>query len=229
MNEILDQDKSGALSNEELNERLRKLESRISRLEVHVDRGGYISQPLAGEQESASTRVIASDDEVILAGDAAIESNVLEYGLAGFGSIILIFGLIFLMIFLQKNLTGLQSGFIGYVAVAGIFFFARSFRNSFYYLSYMFSVSGHLLVYYVTLRLHFFTNQPALSSEGIALSLLIIAVASQVYFGIKRKSEFYAGLGIVLLQLTGIIADNTHTTLAIAVLTAVVSMFLLIR
>jgi hypothetical protein len=229
MNATLDNGNPGRINLEELNEKIRLLESRISRLELHVDKGGYISSPVNGEQKFASTKVIASDDEVILVGDAAIESNVLEYGLAGFGSIILIFGLIFLMIFLQKNLTGIVSGLIGYGAVAGVFLFAYYFRKSFYYLSYMFNVSGHLLAYYVTLRLHFFTPQPAISSEGMALILLLIVVAGQIYFGVKRNSEFLAALGIILLLLTGIFADKTHLTLPVAVLTGIVAMFLFIK
>ena len=229
MNETLDIDNSGSFNYEELNEKLRQIESRISSLEQRTAKSNYLSTQLAQEYETASTRVIDSDDEGALIGDAAIESSVLEYGLAGFGSVILIFGLIFLMIFLQKNLTGIVSGLIGYGAVAGVFLFAFFFRNSFYYLSYMFNVSGHLLVYYVTLRLHFFTSHPALTAESITIFLLLIAVSSQIYFAIKRKSEFLATLGIILLLLTGLFADKTHLTLPLAVLTAIVSVFLLIR
>ncbi len=229
MNATSDNEKSGTLNLDELNEKVRLLESRISRLEFHVDRGGYISNPADTEQQFASTRVLESDDEVIHIGDAAIESNVLEYGLAGFGSIILIFGLVFLMIFLQKNLGGVVSGLIAYSAVAGVFLVAYFFRKSFYYLSYVFNVSGHLLVYYVTLRLHFFTDQPALTSEGIAIFLLLVAVAGQIYFGIKRNSEFLAALGIILLLLTGIFADKTHLTLPLSVLTGIAAMYLFIK
>jgi hypothetical protein len=229
MNEPLANANSETSDSEELNERIRRLETRISRLESQVDRGQYIPASPGYSQESSSTRVIESDDEDIHVEDAAIESNVLEYGLAGFGSIILIFGLIFLMIFLQKNLTGLLSGLIGYMAVTGVFLFAYYFRNSFYYLSYMFNISGHLLAYYVTLRLHFFSSQPALHSENIALGLLLIIVAGQIYFGIKRKSEFLGGLGIILLLLTGLFADKTHLTLPLGVMTAIVSIYLLMR
>jgi len=229
MNTTSDNGKSGAVNLEELNEKVRQLESRLSRLEFHVDRGGFISAPSGDSQHSASTRVIDSDDEVIHIGDAAIESNVLEYGLAGFGSIILIFGLVFLMIFLQKNLSGIVSGLIAYGAVASVFLVAYFFRNSFYYLSYMFNVSGHLLAYYVTLRLHFFTASPAIPSEEVTLILMLIAVGSQIYFGIRRNSEFLAALGIILLLLTGIFADNTLLMLPIAVLTGLVAMYLFIK
>ena len=229
MNTTSENGKSGSVNLDEINEKLRLLESRLSRLEFHVDRGGYISNPADAEQQSASTRVFESDDEVIHVGDAEIESNVLEYGLAGFGSIILIFGLVFLMIFLQKNLSGIVSGLIGYGAVSSVFLVAYFFRNSFYYLSYMFNVSGHLLAYYVTLRLHFFTPLPAIPSEEVTLILMLIAVGSQVYYGIRRKSEFLAALGIILLLLTGIFADKTHLMLPIAVLTSLVAMYLFVK
>lgn len=230
MNEALDNGKSpGTFNLEELNVRIQKLESRISRLEFRVDNAGYTNKSPVHEQESVSTRVLDSDDELILAGDAAIESNVLEYGLAGFGSIILNFGLIFLMIFLQKNLSGVISGLIGYGAVGGVFLFAYFFRNSFYSLSYLFNISAHLLAYYVTLRLHFFSPQPALTNEGAAIVLLLITVGGQMYFAIKRKSEFLAAIGIILILLTGLFADKTHITLSLATLTAIISMFLLIQ
>ena len=85
-----------------------------------------------------------------------IESHIFEYGLAWFGSLVLLFGIIFLSNFAKNYMNGVLSSLVGYGAVAGVFFLAWYLRNSFSHLSFMLNLSSHLLVYYITMRLYFF-------------------------------------------------------------------------
>ena len=87
----------------------------------------------------------------------ATESIIGEYGLAWIGSIVLVLGIAFLMVYSQNRGFSILSSSIGFGAVAIIFIGAYKFRKSFSYLSLMLYISGFILVYYTVLKLYFFT------------------------------------------------------------------------
>jgi len=161
--------------------------------------------------------------------EVVIESKIVEYGLAWLGSIVLLFGIVFLMSFTKNHLNGITSSLIAYTAVAGVFFLGWYLRHSFPHLSYMLKISGHLLVYYITLRFYFFSSPPIIPLKGVVILLMLIAIGFQIYFAIRTKSELLGAIAIILTLSTAMVSDQTHITLPLVTLGSITSLFLFIR
>ncbi|GEM_PF-4801175 len=85
---------------------------------------------------------------------------------------------------------------------------------------------GLLLLYYATLRLHFFTEHPLLTNKPVALILLLAIVAGHFYFASQRRSEFLTGMAVFLGNVTALAGDTTHLTLPLVAITAAVAVYL---
>jgi hypothetical protein len=84
-----------------------------------------------------------------------------------------------------------------------------------------------LLFYYITLRLHFFTDQPLIQQKGIGLLSLFILIGVQFLIAVRRKSEFQASIAVILCVSTAIFSDSIYTTLSIITLTSIIALILL--
>jgi hypothetical protein len=219
-------DQSAGIS--ELLDKVNLLEKRIDKIEGQLEmavQGMAPAQPARYQPKQSDYQ----EQQEALIDKGLIESNIFEYGLAWFGSLVLLFGIAFLSNFARNYLNGPLASLVGYGAVAGVFFLAWYLRNSFVHLSFMLNLSAHLLVYYITLRLFFFIDHPVIPVKSIVLALLVGAIGVQCYFAIRRNSELMAVIAMILSLATGLFADTTWLSLPLIILTAACSMFLMIR
>jgi hypothetical protein len=175
------------------------------------------------------TSTVSEDDELIPVDKGLIESNIFEYGLAWFGSLVLLFGIVFLSNFAKNYMNGPLASLVGFAAVAGVFFLAWYLRNSYAHLSFLLNLSAHLLVYYITLRLYFFTDIAVIPVKGVVIGLLLGVTGVQFYFAIRRKSELLAAIAILLSLATALFADAALVSLPLVILSAAFSFFLFVR
>ena len=154
------------------------------------------------------------------------ESKIVEYGLAWLGSIVFLFGIIFLMTYTESLGYVISSRAIAYLATIMLLGLAYYLRNSFPILVHVLNICGMLLFYYITLKLHFFTEQPLIQQKSIGLLLLFIIIGGQFLITIRRKSEFQGGIAVILCISTAIFSDSTYTTLSIITLTSMVALIL---
>ena len=159
----------------------------------------------------------------------ATESKIVEYGLAWLGSIVFLFGIIFLMTYTESLGYVVSSRGIAYLATILLVALAYYLRNSFPILVYVLNICGILLFYYITLRLHFFSDQPLIQQKSIGLLLLFILIGVQFLIGVRRKSEFQASIAVMLCGMTAIFSDSTYTTLFITALTSIIALLLFYR
>ena len=110
-----------------------------------------------------------------------MESKIGEFGLGWLGSIVLLFGLAFVTQYIQSSGQPLFSTIFGYVASILVFVIAHFIKKSISSLSSKFNIIGYVLLFYVTLRLHFFTDFPLISEPFIPLILLVIISIVQFY------------------------------------------------
>jgi hypothetical protein len=210
----------------ELLDKVNSLELRISKIEGQFEttvRASVRPDRLYNEQP------VGGYDEEVVVDKGLIESNIFEYGLAWFGSLVLLFGIVFLSNFAKNYMNGPLASLVGYAAVAGVFFLAWYLRNSYAHLSFMLNLSAHLLVYYITLRLYFFTDIPVIPVKGVVIVLLLAVTVIQCYFAIRRNSELLAAITMLLFLATALFADASLVSLPLIILTAAFSFFLLIR
>jgi len=212
----------------ELIEKVNSLELRLGKveekIEVSVQGLGSVHRNRYQPEQADTT-----GDEELIMDKSMIESNIFEYGLAWFGSLVLLFGIAFLSNFARNYLNGPLASLVGYGAVAGIFFLAWNLRNSFTHLSFMLNLSAHLLVYYFTLRLFFFIDHPVIPARGVVLFLLISVICIQYFFAVRQNSELLAVIAMLLTLATALFADVTQVTLPLIVISALLSVFLFIR
>ena len=217
---MLDTESTESKGFEQLSERIAGLERRLSVLEDKVTAGSF-SQEFIDIRDKGM-----SGGETVSVDDSLIESNILEFGLSWVGCIVLLFGIGFLMMFIQKQTNAYFSSLIGYIAVAGVYSLSRYLKESHGHLSFMLNIGTHLLLYYVTFRLFFFTIPPVIPVKEIVVALLLIAAGFQVYRSIRLKSELIAALAVILLLLTAAFCDKTHETLPLLTVSAAISFWL---
>ena len=132
------------------------------------------------------------------------ESTIVEYGLAWLGSIVFIFGIVFLLSYLDSLGFFITSKIISYLSAFTLIAFSYYYRESFPILGKIVNFCAPLLLFYITVRLHFFTEQPLISQKWIGLLLLMMLTGLQVYFAYRKNSESLAVIAITLSIATAI-------------------------
>ena len=154
------------------------------------------------------------------------ESKIVEYGLAWLGSIIFSLGIIFLMSYIESSGYLISSKAIAYCSTFILIAFSYFSRNSFPILANVLNICSPLLLYYITVRLHFFSEQPLISQKGIAIFLLFVLIGIQLYNAIRKNSEFLGTIAITLCVTTAIFSDSTYITFVILTITALSALIL---
>lgn len=213
--------KNDELTKSDVSLRLAELENRVLRLEkeLHIE---Y-------HDEEQYSDVEPGDGYRKLSDNIAIESVIGESVLAWLGNIVLFFGLTFLIQYIQDSGYQVAASIFGFIAVAGIFILAHFLKNSHPKMASIFNLNAYLLLFYVTLRLHFYSVDPIVSSKAIGLFLLTLVAVVQLSFSVKWRSILQAGTALVLLSITAVVGDTTHFMLPMATIIAAVSVVLLYR
>jgi hypothetical protein len=190
-------------SNEQLLDYIRTLESRIARVESHLELASQEEQ----EPESAPT-VAAEDDE-----ELELELGQNWFAKAGIVGVAL--GIAFLLTLPYTDIPSYLPSLFGYILVGGIFFLSHYWKESFQQVSRYLLGGGLLLLYFTTLRLSHFTPAPALSNTVIELALLLIVVSGNLVVAYRRQSMYLAGFSLTLGFLTALIGGHTYFVLAV--------------
>jgi hypothetical protein len=214
-------EKQNQISLEEMMEKLNSFGDRLNRIESTLrirEKSGTLSEVINYNEDESDT-----EDELT---NPLSESKVFEYGLAWLGSAVLLLGMIFMMSLVTNLFGGLSSCFLGLAAAALTHALAGYLKKTFSYMAFMFSVSGHLLLYYSLMKLHFFAASPVIGNMWVVLSLMIAAIGVMFYLAVKTNSELMAVFAYLLLIITAIVSDNTNFTFSILVLGAATSIYL---
>jgi hypothetical protein len=203
---------------EKIGRRLNSIELRLNRLESALTIADKENSYRSDEQIQALDPSLNS--ETSGEEEKGLESRIGRFGLAWLGNIVLLFGITFLAQYLMNLGHRFFSIFLGYIAGAAIFFLANYLKKTNGHLAFMFKMNAQILIFYVTLRLHFFTTSPVLSNKTISVILLLLLVAFQAYLSISTKSQAFAALSVIFALITAIISDATHFMLPFVTLTA---------
>ena len=207
-----------------ISERLALLEERLSSLENKVSSGSRQQQFIESIENGG-----ISGGETVAVDETTIESNILEYGLSWVGIVVLMFGIGFLMMFIRKQTNVYITSLTGYLAVGLVYTLSRYLKNTHEHLAYMLNIGTHLLLYYVTMRLYFFSSPPAIPIKEVVVMLLLAVIAFQLYRSVKLNSELVAAIAIFLVQATSAFCDTTHESLPLLTLAAATSLWFFYR
>ncbi|HEX7493626.1 MAG TPA: hypothetical protein VF346_05355 [Bacteroidales bacterium] len=207
--------------------RLKSLETRLARLESvlvipereNTDYSDEQAQPLEVSLNSERTDV----------EEKGLESQIGQFGLAWLGNIVLLFGIIFLTQYLMIQGFRFPSLILGYIAALSIFFLSTYLKKTNGPLSFMFKMNAQVLLYYLTLRLHFFSAAPIIVNNTIAVMLLLFLIAFQAYLSIRDKSQAFATLFVIFALTTGVVCDTAALILPLISLAAAGSVYYFYR
>ena len=154
----------------------------------------------------------------------SIEYGVGEYGMAWIGNIVLFFGFIFLVNYLQNTGSALIAAVVSFSSVALIYLSSYFTRKSLSVLSKLLVFNGHFLLYFFTLRLHFFQQDPLLHNKTIDFILLIIISMAYLYLAFRNQSQLLAIIALFMLLASGVLYNVVGIMSAIAAVTAIISL-----
>ncbi len=161
--------------------------------------------------------------------EGSIESRVGEYGMAWLGNIVLLFGVTFLVQYLQNRGYSVFSFLTGFISIAAIFIAAHYSRKSLAYLSRLFSYNGYLLLFYFSVHLHFFESNPIIRSEIAGLILIFMVPIVLFIIAFRRKSQLMLFMAMVMFLISGIISNSTTIMAVFTAAVAIVSAYLFYR
>ncbi len=197
---------------------LKSVELRLSKLESALNitdsESIYISEKHQETVDPILNGVILNDEE------KGIESRIGRFGLAWLGNIVLLFGITFLTQYMMNLGYRFFSFLIGYIASASIFLLADYIKKANVHLAFIFRINALVLLFYFTVRLHFFSFSPIIPGKIISIFMLLILVALQVYLSIRNESQPFAALAVFFALATAILGDTTNLTLPIVMITA---------
>lgn len=161
----MNEEESDLLEVKKLNEKFLSLGNRLSQVEEYINKfkSKYIQIPVSGYKKPEED----IEFQFLFKPKGSIEYGFGEYGMAWLGNIVLLIGIAFLFQYLHKSGNVIFSVIAGYAGVATIFSGSYITRKSYSYLSKLFYYNGHLLLFYLTLHLHFSQENPLINDFNI--------------------------------------------------------------
>ena len=134
-----------------------------------------------------------------------------EYWLARVGVLALSVKLAFLVAYPFAGLPALASCFIGCAAAAVFFAMSHRWRSALPDTSHILFGGALFLLYFATLRLHFFSEHPVVAGPavGLALMVLVLVLGAEFLLVVRRSSELMTCLVLCLGLVTGLISDSS--------------------
>lgn len=203
-----------------LNERITALESSLKQLK---------------DQNVSTSQIISSQDDLEydiklpFQSEGSIEFRVGEYGMAWLGNIVLLFGVTFLVQYLQNRGYTVFSFLTGFISIAAIYITAYLTRKSFAYLSRLFFYNGHLLLFYFSIHLHFFEKSPLIQNETLGIIITLMVSVVLFFIAFRRKSQLMLAMVLTMILIIGIISNSTEIMAVLTTFVAMLSAFLLYR
>lgn len=208
----------------EIRHELDELKARMARLESSLE--GSKREIIRQTGSDAGPDDDGFELKLLSGSEKSIEFRMGEYGMAWLGNVVLLFGITFLVQYLQNSGQQLLSLCCGFLAVAGIYASAWFTRKAFAYLSRLLAYNAHILLYYMVLLLHFSHGQPPISSTFLGIILLALVPSFLFCKAFIQKSQLLAGITLIMFLATGILGGSVGLVAGFAALSTILVMFL---
>ena len=211
-------------SNYELLDKIQQLEKRVSILEGETQSSRLVEfkrRPVSKEDASVSESPISSQSHK----NDRLESKLGEYGMAWLGNIVLLFGILFLIQFLHRSDRQVLSVVFGFVSVGGIYLVGFYTKRSIPYMSQLFKYNGHILLYFISMRIHILPGSQITENAFIGYGIVLLVIIALIYLGFKNKSQVLTVIVWIMAVVTAIASNSTHLMLALMVGVVMTSIF----
>lgn len=213
---------------EGLRRALQEMEWRLRRVELSLR-----LPPLneASRSQAADSTGEGDGSSGIRAAHAgALEFQIGEFWLGQVGLVALLLGIAF---FISTSFgaafpPALQI-FVGFLAAGGLFALSRHWGGAYPFTSRIFFAGSLILLYFSTLRLHFFTAVPLIPDKAVGLALLTLVLGFLLYVAVARRAEHLVVIALLLGFATSLCSDTGHFALALTAVTAAAAVYLQLR
>ncbi len=207
-------------------EMLRRLDQRIRRVEAHLGLSpAGPSESTDGSATTSSHLYQASEYEV----SPGLESRLGELGMSYAGGAILLLGITFLMAHTRGLGHPAIAAALGYLAAGFFYLIARVTRERAAVLSGTMIGASLILLYYSTLRLHYFVPEPLVVNAAVVLVALALVVSLNYCVAWRRNSESIALLATLMALALGLFVNTPRLGLPIFVIVAAIVVQLALR
>ena len=195
---------------------LNTLETRIARIEDHLDidsvESGFKLPPIVPPNISERA--------------SKLEDQISQFWLAKVGIIILCIGIAYLLSFPYKNMPSGIISLGGYIFTGILFWLANYWKNTRELISKYIFGSSLVLIYFITLRLHFFGTDPIVKNEWIEVLLLLLVSANHLVIAYRKQSVYLSAVGVTLGFLTALLSSSDFSVFVILSLISLFVVFL---
>ena len=182
---------------------LENIESRISQLEARLD-----IDTQSSENENKLSPVFSNSISV---NTDSLENQIGQFWFAKVGTVILSIGIIFLLTFPYQNLPPALPGIAGFIFAGVLFLLSHYWRNSLKFLSQYIFGGALLLLFFSTLRMHYFGKNSAIENNSLEMTFLVFVTTLHLIISYKRKSAYLTALGITFGAVTALIGNNFYS------------------
>lgn len=192
---------------DQLKQRIEELEKRMTRMEEEAAAPAFERTGLFRVQQSQGRE---PDPKVEQSEGDSMESRVGEYGMAWMGNVVLLFGILFLSQYLQKNNQEIISLVFGFVSVTLVYLMGHFTRNSLPYMSRLFNYNGHLLLYIQAMRICLFPGSQLIENPILGQAIVLVVLISLIYLAYRKNSQVLAIIVWLMMVITAITVGTTH-------------------
>ncbi len=197
---------------------LKNLEARIARIEEEL--GIESSGKKEPEEPKILKRISESETE------ESLEFHIGQYWFAKFGIVVLAIGIAFLLTFPYKNLPPALPSIFGYFLVAAIFGLSYLLRKSYNLISRYMVGGAMVLLFFTTMRLHYFGNGSLIAGQALENVLLFAVVFINLFISIRRGSIYLAGVSLTLGYIAAIISGSAYFQFSMVVVLGIITVLL---
>ena len=195
-----------------LSSRIKDLENRLIKIEKAFARPG--EREIVRDHTTTESHEI-TDSQTSYGQHESVESRIGEYGMAWLGNIVLLFGILFLTQFLQKNGQEVFSVLLGLISVAGIYVAGRYSKKALPYMSRLFTYNGHIMLFILSMRIYLFQGSRIIENTWVGHGVVLLVVVTLIFLAFRNKSQVLAVLVWIMAVITALYSNSTHMMLLI--------------
>ncbi len=137
--------------------------------------------------------------------------------MAWLGNIVLLFGILFLTQYLQKNGQEAFSVLLGLISVAGIYVAGRYSKKALPYMSRLFTYNGHIMLFILSMRIYLFQGSRMIENAWVGHGVVLLVVVALIFLAFRNKSQVLAVLVWIMAIIAALYSNSTHLMLLITV------------
>ena len=188
---------------QELLDNYKKLEERISRIELQLKLTAPVDQ--INIENEPETEIVSNEES----GDL-LEYRIGQFWFAKIGIVVFIVGIVFLLTFPYHNLPPIIPSLMGYFVAVVLVLISLKLTDKFKYIGGYLNGGAISIFYFATLRLYFFTHEPVITSLSLETIILMLIFAGSLFISLRNNSMYLTVINLAIGYLTSLLNNNDY-------------------